>query len=331
MALYQRNNSKIWWTDIYSPNGQRIRKSTKTTNKRQAKEFEDRLKGELWRSQQLRDKPNRKWEEAETRWLAETSHKKDHLQDKGKLKWIRKHLGGMYLHTIDRDAIDRLVSAKQKEGVSAATINRYLALIRAILRKARDEWKWNVDMPVIRLAKESTGRVRFLTPEKARRLLKELPEHLEVMARFTLLTGLRRSNVTGLRWDRVDLEKGIAWVDAEETKAGHAIGIPLIADTKKILEQQKGKHPEYVFTYKGKPVKQTSTRAWYKALERAGIKNFRWHDLRHTWASWHAQSGTSMDRLQHLGSWKTAAMVRRYAHLETNHLKEDANRLSGML
>jgi integrase len=61
-----------------------------------------------------------------------------------------------------------------------------------------------------------------------------------------------------------------------------------------LIRAQVGKHPERVFTYDGKPMFQVSSMAWYKALKRAGIENFRWHDLRHSWASWHVQQGTPL-------------------------------------
>lgn len=79
---------------------------------------------------------------------------------------------------------------------------------------------------------------------------------------------------------------------------------------------------EFVFTYKGKPVKQCNIPAWRKALKRVGIEDFRWHDLRHTWASWHVQNGTSLQELQQLGGWSSFDIVLRYAHLSSNHLKK---------
>ena len=75
------------------------------------------------------------------------------------------------------------------------------------------------------------------------------------------------------------------------------------------------------------PVVQVSTKAWYAALTRAGIIDFRWHDLRHTWASWHVQNGTPLFALQELGGWESAEMVRRYAHLTAEHLAPYADRL----
>lgn len=77
---------------------------------------------------------------------------------------------------------------------------------------------------------------------------------------------------------------------------------------------------------KGQPIKQFNTKAWKKALKRAGIENFRWHDLRHTWASWHVQNGTSLQELQQLGGWASFVMVLRYAHLSSEHLKAVAER-----
>lgn len=90
---------------------------------------------------------------------------------------------------------------------------------------------------------------------------------------------------------------------------------------------QTGKHPTRVFTFKGKPLNSANTRAWTKALARAEITDFRWHDLRHTWATWQRQAG----ELQRLGGWRTGAMVERYAHLAPDHLAVAASRLDSVL
>ena len=83
-----------------------------------------------------------------------------------------------------------------------------------------------------------------------------------------------------------------------------------------------------MFTYKGKPVTKANNHAWRKALVRAGIEDFRWHDLRHTWASWHVQQGTPLYVLQELGGWSDYEMVRRYAHLSAEHLAQYAESLT---
>jgi integrase len=178
------------------------------------------------------------------------------------------------------------------------------------------------------MLKEPTRRIRFLTPEEARTLLAELPPHLADMATFSLATGLRASNVTGLQWSQVDEERKLAWIHPDQAKARKAIAVPLNGPALAIVRRRRGTHATHVFSYQGKPIEQVSTKSWYAALERAGIKDFRWHDLRHTWASWHVQSGTPLFALQELGGWESSEMVRRYAHLAADHLAPYAERLS---
>ena len=173
-------------------------------------------------------------------------------------------------------------------------------------------------------------RIRFLTREEAQRLLAELPEHLADMAAFSLATGLRASNVTGLQWSQVDVVRRLAWIHPDQAKARKAIPVPLNAEAVALIGTQVGKHLTHVFSFRGQPITQVSTKAWYAALERAGISDFRWHDLRHTWASWHVQSGTPLFALQELGGWESAEMVRRYAHLAADHLAPYADRLGAL-
>ena len=180
------------------------------------------------------------------------------------------------------------------------------------------------------MLKEPTRRVRFLTREEADKLLAVLPEHLRDIAAFSLATGLRRSNVTGLQWTQVDLVRRLAWIHPDQAKARKAIAVPLNPEAVLIIRRQAGTHPTHVFSYLGRPIRQVSTKAWYAALERAGITDFRWHDLRHTWASWHVQNGTPLHALQELGGWESPEMVRRYAHFSAEHLAPYADRLCAL-
>ncbi|MCK4951842.1 MAG: site-specific integrase, partial [Gammaproteobacteria bacterium] len=160
------------------------------------------------------------------------------------------------------------------------------------------------------------------------RLLAELPEYTADMTRFTLATGLRKSNVTQLEWSQVDLNARRAWIHADQAKANKAIAVPLNSEAVVVLRKQVGKHPVRVFTYKGHPIKDIGVTAWRSALKRAEIENFRWHDLRHTWASWHVQGGTPLYILQELGGWESIEMVKRYAHLSPDHLAEYVEKLA---
>ncbi len=203
-------------------------------------------------------------------------------------------------------------------------------MLRAILRRCVNEWEWLERAPKVRMLKEPTRRIRFLTREEAQRLLTELPEHLADMAAFSLATGLRASNVTGLQWSQVDVVRRLAWIHPDQAKARKAIPVPLNAEAVALIGKQVGKHPTHVFSYRGRPIIQVSTKGWYAALARAGIDDFRWHDLRHTWASWHVQNGTPLFALQELGGWESAEMVRRYAHLAADHLAPYAERLAAL-
>jgi integrase len=262
--------------------------------------------------------------------LKESSHKATLETDKAHLRWLDRHLGGKQLDTINRSVVDRITTAKQAEGVANATVNRTLEILRAILRKCVNEWEWLDKVPQMRMLKEPTRRIRFLTREEARRLRSELPEHMADMMAFSLATGLRRANVTGLLWTQVDLVRRLAWIHPDQAKARKAISVPLNAEAVMLIRKQIGKSQTHVFCFQGKPVKQVSTKTWYKALERAGIEDFRWHDLRHTWASWHVQQGTPLHALQELGGWESAEMVRRYAHLTADHLAPYADRLCSL-
>jgi integrase len=323
-----RKRGSVWWIDFTTPSGERVRRSAETEDKSQAQEFHDKLKAEVWRVTKLGDRPRRTWNDAVVRWLTEQSHKASLESDKIHLRWLDKHLNGLDLTFITRDRLDRIAAAKQSEGVTPATVNRVMEVLRAILKKCADDWEWIDRAPKVRMLREPIRRVRYLLREEAQRLLSHLPPHLADMASFSLSTGLRRANVTGLRWDQVDMENRRAWVHPDQAKARKAIPVPLNEDAMKVIARQVGKHRELVFSFRGKQVHQVSTKAWYGALQRAGITDFRWHDLRHTWASWHVQGGTPLFALQELGGWESAEMVRKYAHLAADHLTPWADRLA---
>ena len=98
-----------------------------------------------------------------------------------------------------------------------------------------------------------------------------------------------------------------------------------------VIKRKVGQHATHVFTFRGKPVTQVSTKAWRDALLSAGIDNFRWHDLRHTFATWHRQAGTPTHELQRLGGWKTLSMVERYAHVAPEGLQIATSQLDNAL
>ncbi len=324
MSLYRQPRSKKWWCRFTAPDGTEVRRSSGTEDRRQAQEYEDRLRAELWRVHHLGEKPRRTWQEAVVRWVDEHQHKATLDDDLHRLRWLDGHLGHLHLDEIDRDTCEAFACAKAQEGVSPTTVNHLLQIVRAILRTAQLEWSWLAAVPKIRFRPVPKRRVRWLTHEEADKLLAALPEHLEAAARFALATGLREANVTGLEWSQVDLGRRVAWVHPDQAKARKAIPVPLGDEAILVLRRQIGKRPIRVFTFRGRPFAKAGGKAWRRALEAAGIENFRWHDLRHTWASWHVQAGTPLHVLQELGGWNDIRMVQKYAHLGAEHLAEYA-------
>jgi integrase len=132
-------------------------------------------------------------------------------------------------------------------------------------------------------------RLRWLTPDQATRFLPELPAHQRDIVLCALATGLHQGNVVRLCWLQLDLRGGGVGFPRTKPKAAEDIHVSSNDVAMEVLRRQQGKHPERVFTYNGKPISQANTKAWRNALRRAGIADFQWHDLRHTWASWLVQ------------------------------------------
>ena len=332
MTLNQRPDSSYWWISLPAIKGKlsRLQKSSGTTNKRQAQRMHDKLHTERWEQAQLGVKPAYTWDDAAEKWLAETKHKRTHKWDQSILRWLTPHLGGKELASINRALLDE-VRSKRAKGVTTATANRYMALVRAILRRACDEWEWIDRAPKVPMFGQVAGRDRALTREEFAQLLRELPTHLADMARFSVATGLRQGNVTRLQWRQISLERRHLWVSASDHKNGKPHSVPLNDLAMAVLERRQGDHPTHVFTYEGSPIVQVNTKAWRAALKRAGIEDFRWHDLRHTFATWHREAGTPTHELQRLGGWKTQSMVERYAHVAPEGLQLAAARLDNLL
>ncbi|PUT38564.1 site-specific integrase [Legionella taurinensis] len=276
MALYKRE--EVWWVDIHHK-GKRIRKTTGTEIKEDAQRVHDQFKHELWAQATIKSIPKKSWMDAVVRWLEESTHKRSLVTDKIHLAWLDQFFRTKKLCEIDRDLIDWIAKKKEAENVSPTTVNRVLELVRAILNRAHKEWGWLEVVPSIRMRKVENKRIRWLTKQEVNGLLKELPSHLKAMASFTLATGLRESNVTQLKWSQVNLIQKHALIHADESKSKRPIPVPLNKQALTILKSQLGKHPVFVFTYQGHPVTRCNNHAWQKALKRAGIDNFRWHDL----------------------------------------------------
>lgn len=318
MRFYRRVDSGPWWVDFWHA-ARRVRRSTGTTNRQAAQEWADRVKSDLWRSDRLGERPAVTWDTAVLAWLEAHQHLRALSDRKDQLRWASKFLKGKPIATIDRAMLDEIGRRKGRDGAAPATVNRHLAAISAVLGYALTRG-WLDTRPKVPKRQESAKRVAWATHEQARKLIAALPAHLAQMVAFALATGLRRHNVTHLEWSAVDLRRRLAWVHSDEAKGRRTLSIPLNDSAIAVLEAQRGAHRRLVFPYQGRAMVRQGMTAWNRACKAAGLKHFRWHDLRHTWASWHVQAGTPLAVLQELGGWRSLSMVMRYSHLAPSHV-----------
>ena len=326
-GLYRRKNSPYWWIDCVLPDGRRVCQSTKLKLLNDAEEYLINLKAQAYQAARLGVPTNRSWKQAVVRYLKENSDKKTLKEDIAHLKRLSPYLEDKLLTEVNMDILWQFIDQRREvDGVSNSTINRALEVVRRILHLARDEWNWLQRFPRVRMLREPKGVVRFITRAEADRLFEELPVHMRPVVQFALATGCRKNEILKLEWQRVDFSRRVAWLNPGTTKNGEGRGIPLNRDALLALRTTFGQHDRWCFTYQGKRMEAIGS-SWKRALKRAGIKNFRFHYLRHTWASWHVMSGASLQELMELGGWKSYEMVLRYAHLAPEHLAEVAQRI----
>lgn len=304
MSLYRVTG--IWYIDLPSERG-RIRRSTGTADKKEAQQYHERVKGEIWRQDKLGEAPPITWGEAVKKWL---DVKPRGMPDRYRLRSIG--LAASDLLPLSSSTLEQKLAKYQ-----GSTHNRVLALLLAIHSCA------SVPMPKIEKKEVPKGRTRWLSAEEWKTLRSKLAITSPLLAQaaeFTLSTGLRENNVLGLEWSQVDMKRRVAWIYADQAKGKETIGVPLNDDAMAVLEARRGIHKRFVFGNPDYVLYKASNRAWYEALRQAKLVGFRWHDLRHTWASWAVQGGVRIEELQQLGGWKTLQMVQRYSHLSTEHL-----------
>jgi integrase len=152
--------------------------------------------------------------------------------------------------------------------------------------------------------KLANRRIRWITKAEAQRLIAAIrSDWMRDVAVLGFAPGLRRANLLGLEWSQVDLLNRRAWIHPDQAKARKPIGVPLNDDAVAVIRRWIGKHETHVFVRNGKPILADgwNSAQWDRQCEKAGIENFRFPDVRHTWASWHVQAGTQLNRLMELG------------------------------
>ena len=221
------------------------------------------------------------------------------------LKKLLPFFGKMTTVEIKAIHLDKYKSERAIE-VSNGTINRELSILRAMLQKAK-EWGHLENIPKFSKLKEPPGRIRYLTQNEAKKLIEVCSnEQTRNIILVALMTGMRRGEILNLKWPNIDLQHNM--IHIEDSKTHERRDIPISPELKKVFEGM-GQINDRLFD-----IKSVKT-SFHTALKRAGIKNFRFHDLRHTFASWLVISGTSLLVVKELLGHKKLDMTLRYAHL----------------
>ena len=261
---------------------------------------------------------------------------KVYVEYASQLKWWEEQIGDVRLSDLStslisekRDLLSRTITNRKKQ-MSPARVNRYMAALSTALNTAIREWEWMDDNPMRKISKlkEPRGRVRYLSDEERERLLDACKysanTNLYLVVVLALSTGARQQEIWDLRWSNVNLIKGL--ITFSETKNDEFRSVPLKGHPLKLLLEHsriRREDSDIVFPSKKNPAVSYDFRnPWKKALLVAEVEDFRWHDLRHSCASYLAMNGVQMRTIAEILGHKTLSMVQRYTHLNAEHLSD---------
>lgn len=270
--------------------------------------------------------------------------KKDLAARERTLTWWKAELGARLLADITPAVLvevrDRLASGTTRRGHTRApaTVNRTFAYLSTVLTCAVKEWQWIEQNPLraVRQLSEPRGRVRFLSDAERGSLLEacrnsELPE-LYLLVVLALSTGARRSEIEWLRWKDIDL--GRATATLHDTKNGEVRTLHLAGPALDLLRERakvRRIDTDYVFARADGKAPIATEKHWRKARAAAGLANFRFHDLRHSAASYLAMNGATLAEIAAVLGHKTLAMVKRYSHLSEQHTAAVVQRMNSRI
>jgi len=368
MAVRKRGNT--WQIDYYDPEGKRVRKTFKKKKDAVAEEgkrvslmaegrYLDHKKecktmfGEILTQyeENFKDQASYNWKKVCIARFKEYFGENSLLSN---IRYVDLETYRNHLKT------KRVQGQKRKEGKitqgrvrTVATVNREISCLHHIFTKAV-EWELIEQSPFDRgkslLMKENNTRLRFLNEDEIERLIEACPVHLRDIVVCALNTGMRRGEILSLKWDQI--KNGFIYLSKTKTNEPRQIPVnDTLAELFKGMRKRQQLRSEYVFTFvncggamkdpeknaqcvklledEGMPVNEVKN-AFRTALKRAGIENFRFHDLRHTFASQMILKGASIKVVQEILGHKTLTMTMRYAHLSQEHKREAINLLNDL-
>ncbi len=341
MGVYTRKGGKIWYIRFKDPSGKIVRESTEQESKKTAQGILRKRRTEIAEGKYLdrQERPEMTFKElAEWFWEHHGQYKKANGY-KAILDRFTKYFGSRPIQTITPELINEFRQGRL-EDVSERTVNRDVQILKCMFNRIIEFKRWGkvIDNPVryIKLTKERNERIRYLEPKQIEALLNKASDRLKPILVTALHTGMRRGEILSLRWEHVNLKTGTLYV--AESKSGEGRHIPISSKLKGTFQELPSRFRKgYVFpsylpsrragaeTDSQRPYTDLKT-GFSKALTAAKISDFRFHDLRHTFASQLVMNGADLNTVRELLGHKSLKMTLRYAHLSPGH-KQEAIRL----
>lgn len=298
---------------------------------------EARLRTEMAQIDRLRAAPPRpRFGDCAARYLLQSQDLRSLEAIRIHVRLLESHIGNLEPQQVHDGTLEPFISARIAAGACATTINRSLEVVRTILHRAarsyRDEngrpWL-DALPPLITMLPECRRPPYPITWEEQDRLFPELPAHLARMALFAVNTGLRNSNVCGLRWNWEvpvpEIGRSVFVIPAESIKTKRPHVVILNDAAWSIVQAQRGQHPIWIFTYRGHPIGTMNNNGWQQARREAGVPAVRVHDLRHTFACRLRAAGVSAEDRAALLGHATQSMVGHYASADVGRLLRQSN------
>lgn len=327
MRIYQRKSA--WYLD-YSHNGRRVRKRVGTSKKMAElalKEIELKIvKGEFLGIIEPKKILFDELCEEYLEFSKANKTRRSYLRDKTSVKYLLRNFTGKATSSITAHDLE-IYKNERKSKVKPASVNREISCIKHMFTKAV-QWAYLKEHPFhsVKKFREPPGRVRYLTNDDIEKLLNCCAEHIRQIVIVALNTGMRRGEILNLRWTDIDMKNRT--ITIKKSKNNELRTIP-INDTlyRTLKEIGPQLNNQYLFSNEDGKHFVTIKTGFRGALKRAGIKDFRFHDLRHTFASRLVMAGVDIRTVQELMGHKDIRMTMRYSHLSDAHLKEALKRL----
>ncbi len=342
---YLRKRGNVWYFE-FMYHGRRYYHRIGAVSKTVAREIANDLRAKIIRGEYLPPREEnltfRELADTYKDWYLRTSQatehaKKEHVR---KIELVKEFFGDMPVHRISTFTIEQYKRHREENSkASPVSIDKELMVIHAIFSKGKELGLYKGEIPRIPYYRAKAREiVRFLTPEEAQKLLSACPLHLKRIVLFVLNTGCRANEALSLKWEDVDFKTGCLRIHASQTKTKTHYTILMNSTVRELLEdikkeqEEKGLKTDYVFlNSQGKPYgRQGYRRAFKNACKKAGLQDFRFHDLRHTFASWVAMKTKDIYLVQRLLNHQKIDTTKRYAHLTQEYMVNALEEISSV-